>query len=95
MVATGNRRVQNTVPVPVPLQTRAVYLRGHSLPCHSLHALWSHGKEFIPTNLYVNLMIMIKNVIFCVAKAKVNDPDGEFWIILLGTDQLEELFSIP
>jgi hypothetical protein len=44
------------------------------------------GKEFIPTNLYVDLMIIIKNVIFCVAKAKVDDPDGEFWVILLGTD---------
>jgi hypothetical protein len=54
----------------------------------------SAGKEFIPTNLYVDLMIMIKNVIFCVAKAKVEDPEGEFWIILLGTDRLEELFGI-
>jgi len=52
------------------------------------------GKEFIPTNLYIDLMIMIKNVLFCVAKAKVDDPDGEFWIILLGTDRLEELFGI-
>ena len=37
---------------------------------------------------------MIKNVLFCVAKAKIDDPDGEFWIILLGTDRLEELFGI-
>src|SRR5258705_3058813 len=39
-------------------------------------------------------MIMIKNVIFCVAKAKVDNPEGEFWLILLGTDRLEELFGI-
>ena len=52
------------------------------------------GKEFIPTNLYIDLMIMIKNVLFCVAKAKIDNPDGEFWIILLGTDRLEELFGI-
>jgi len=52
------------------------------------------GKQFIPTNLYTNLMIMVKNVIFSVAKAKVDDPDGEFWLILLGTDRLEELFGI-
>jgi len=37
---------------------------------------------------------MIKNVFFCVAKAKVDDWDGSFWIILLGTDRLEELFGI-
>ena len=52
------------------------------------------GKDFIPTNLYIDLMIMIKNVLFCLAKAKIDDPDGEFWIILLGTDRLEELFGI-
>ena len=52
------------------------------------------GKDFIPTNLYIDLMIMIKNVLFCMAKGKIDDPDGEFWIILLGTDRLEELFGI-
>jgi hypothetical protein len=39
-------------------------------------------------------MIMIKNVYFCVAKAKIDDPDGHFWIILLGTDRLEVLYGI-
>ena len=52
------------------------------------------GKDFIPTNLYIDLMIMIKNVLFCMAKAKIDDPDGEFWLILLGTDRLKELFGI-
>ncbi|KAF8810813.1 hypothetical protein BYT27DRAFT_7221830 [Phlegmacium glaucopus] len=52
------------------------------------------GKEFIPTNLYIGLMIMIKNAIFSIAKAIIDNPDGEFWLILLGTDQLEELFGI-
>ncbi|KAF8815932.1 hypothetical protein BYT27DRAFT_7230107 [Phlegmacium glaucopus] len=51
------------------------------------------GKDFIPTNLYIDLMLMIKNVLFSVAKAKVDDPDGEFWIILLRTDWLEERFG--
>ncbi|KAF8162670.1 hypothetical protein B0H34DRAFT_631332, partial [Crassisporium funariophilum] len=43
---------------------------------------------------YVDLMIMIKNVLFCVAKAQIDNPDGELWIILLATDHLEELFGI-
>ncbi|KAF8165869.1 hypothetical protein B0H34DRAFT_671602 [Crassisporium funariophilum] len=51
-------------------------------------------KDFLPTNLYVDLVLMIKNVLFCVAKAKADDPNGEFWIILLGTDCLKELFGI-
>jgi hypothetical protein len=51
-------------------------------------------KDFIPTNLYIDLMIMIKNVLFSIAKAKVDDPNGCLCIILLGTDRLEELFGI-
>jgi hypothetical protein len=51
-------------------------------------------KEFIPTHLFIDVMIMIKNVLFYVAKAKIDDLDGEFWLILLGTDRLEELFGI-
>ncbi|KAF8214787.1 hypothetical protein K438DRAFT_1484398, partial [Mycena galopus ATCC 62051] len=43
---------------------------------------------------YVNLMIMIKNTFFCVAKVKINIPDGEFFLILLGTDRLEVLFGL-
>uniref|UniRef100_A0A0W0FSJ2 Uncharacterized protein n=1 Tax=Moniliophthora roreri TaxID=221103 RepID=A0A0W0FSJ2_MONRR len=33
-------------------------------------------------------------MLFCIAKAKVNDPDGWFWVILLGTDRLKTLFGI-
>lgn len=66
-----------------------------SASAHLALALYAlAGKDFIPTNLYIDMMIMIKNVIFSIAKAKVDDPDGEFWIILLGTDRLEELFGI-
>ena len=66
-----------------------------SAAAHLALALYKQAsKEFIPTGLYVDLMIMIKNVIFCIAKAKVDDPNGEFFPIQLGTDRLEELFGI-
>lgn len=66
-----------------------------SAAAHLYLLLFRHaGKKFIPTDLYVDLMIMIKNVYFCVAKAKVDNPIGSFWIIQLGTDRLEELFGI-
>ncbi|KAJ6538246.1 hypothetical protein B0H10DRAFT_2448843, partial [Mycena sp. CBHHK59/15] len=51
-------------------------------------------KEALPTLLFTDIMIMIKNAYFCVAKAKVDDRTGNFWLILLGTDRLEELFGI-
>lgn len=38
-------------------------------------------------------MTMIKNMYFCVAKTQIDDPEGEFWIILLGSDPLETLFG--
>ncbi|KAH8987653.1 hypothetical protein EDB92DRAFT_1933085 [Lactarius akahatsu] len=49
--------------------------------------------DFIPTALYVNLIMMVKNVFFCVAKAKIDTPNNDFSIVLLGTDCLENLFS--
>jgi hypothetical protein len=66
-----------------------------SAVAHLALALYKQaGKEFIPNGLYIDTMIMVKNIIFCVAKAKIDDPDGEFFPIQLGTDRLEELFGI-
>ncbi len=49
----------------------------------------------MPTQLYSDIQIMIKNVYFCVAKAKVVDPDiAHFYAILLGTNWLEVTFGI-
>ena len=49
--------------------------------------------EFIPVQTFFDVMSMIKNVYFCVAKTQVDDPTGSFWIILLGTDGLEKVFG--
>ncbi|KAJ7799158.1 hypothetical protein B0H14DRAFT_3092842 [Mycena olivaceomarginata] len=66
-----------------------------SAAAHLLLLLYRDGqKDAIPTLLYTDIMIMIKNAYFCVVKAKVDDPTGKFWLILLGTDRLEELFGI-
>lgn len=68
-----------------------------SAAAHLLLALFAKDcveTSLMPTQLYINIMIMIKNVYFCVAKAKVDDPDGSFWIILLETDHLETLYGI-
>ncbi len=51
-------------------------------------------KDFFPTLLFGDIEIMIKNTYFCVARSKVDNPDGVFYIILLGTDGLEKLFGI-
>lgn len=50
--------------------------------------------KFMPAQSYIDIMLMIKNVYFCVAKAKVDNPSGKFYIILLGTDRIEVFFGL-
>ncbi|KAF6747646.1 hypothetical protein DFP72DRAFT_821447 [Ephemerocybe angulata] len=66
-----------------------------SAAAHLLFVLYkTSGKEFIPTQLYIDLILMIKNVFFSVAKAKVDTPHACFFIVQLGTDRLEIHFGI-
>ena len=66
-----------------------------SAAAHLCLALYhKHGTKFLPSLLYTDIMIMIKNVWFCIAKMKVDDSAGSFYLMLLGTDRLEELFGI-
>ncbi|KAI9432596.1 hypothetical protein H4582DRAFT_1790557, partial [Lactarius indigo] len=48
----------------------------------------------MPTQSYVDIMIMVKNVFYCIAKAKVDNPHGNFYPVLLGTDRLETFFGL-
>jgi hypothetical protein len=48
----------------------------------------------MPNQSYVDIMVMIKNVYYCVVKAKVDNPNGKFYIVLLGTDHLESFFGL-
>ena len=60
-------------------------------------ALYVHNDAkslFILNTLFVDIGIMVKNVFFCVAKAKTDHPMVPFFIVLLGTDRLETLFGI-
>ena len=43
----------------------------------------------MPTQLYIDIMIMIKNAYFCVTKTKADNPNGNFWVVILGTDRLK------
>jgi hypothetical protein len=63
---------------------------------HLALALYVHEDacvNFLPTTLYCDIILMIKNVFFCVAKAKADTPNDNFNIVLLGTDRLETLFG--
>ncbi|KAJ7501335.1 hypothetical protein B0H11DRAFT_2373455 [Mycena galericulata] len=52
------------------------------------------GTSLMANQTFVNIMLMIKNAFFCVAKAKIDIPDSEFFLILLGTNREEKLFGL-
>lgn len=65
-----------------------------SAAAHIILALYHKDKgNFIPVQSYFDVMCMIKNVYFCVAKAQRDNPAGRFFIVLLGTDGLEKVFG--
>ncbi|KZS97047.1 hypothetical protein SISNIDRAFT_406124, partial [Sistotremastrum niveocremeum HHB9708] len=61
---------------------------------HLVLSLYSSERgRFMPVQLFYDTMACIKSVYVCVAKTILVNPDGEFWIILLGTDALEKSFG--
>jgi hypothetical protein len=78
--------------VNLSLHEQLVHL---SALAHLYLAIYSIEKgNFVPSQLYFDVQTWIKNAFFCVAKTKLDDPDGEFWLIQLGTDALEHLFGV-
>ncbi|KAF8874313.1 hypothetical protein CPB84DRAFT_1853644 [Gymnopilus junonius] len=77
--------------VELSLHDQLVHL---SAAAHLILAMYHKDKgDFIPVQTFFDVMSMIKNVHFCVAKTQIDDPEGSFWIILLGTDGLEKVFG--
>ena len=67
-----------------------------SATAHMAYVFFMHENarsSYIPSTLYQDIQIMVKNAYFCVAKTKHDNPEGKFFLILLGTDQLEWLFG--
>lgn len=77
--------------VNLSLQEQLIHL---STAAHTaLQVYHTDGTLFIPSQLMCDLMLAIKNVYFSVAKFKIDNPAGQFYIILLGTDRLESVFG--
>ena len=61
---------------------------------HLICACWiRHGNSFMSGALYADGQAIIKNIIFSLAKQQVLDETKDFYIILDGTDRLEQVFS--
>ncbi|KIM71403.1 hypothetical protein PILCRDRAFT_82813, partial [Piloderma croceum F 1598] len=66
-----------------------------SSAAHLIMAIYSSDKgSRMPSQKYFDWMTTIKNVYFCVVKTQIDDKEGKFWIILIGTDPLERVFSM-
>ena len=48
----------------------------------------------MPSLTFKDIILLIKNTYFCVAKAKIRTPDGKFYLVLNGTDRLESTFGM-
>jgi hypothetical protein len=74
------------------LQEQLVHLSaaGHLL----LQLYHTHKGDFIPSQLMFDTAVMIKNAFLCVAKTKVDNPSGKFYLCQLGDDCLEDAFGI-
>lgn len=92
---TVGRLFQNLLEVYTSVTlTLSEQLKRLSFVAHLTMLLYAKNKgAFIPVQLYQDLQTMVKNAYFCVAKTQVDDPDGEFWIVLCGTDRLETTFG--
>jgi hypothetical protein len=68
-----------------------------SAAAHLAFLLYRHNSastRFMPRQSYIDIVLMIKNVYFCVAKMKVDNPTTNFYLISLGTDRLETFFGL-
>ncbi|KAI9433597.1 hypothetical protein H4582DRAFT_2060981 [Lactarius indigo] len=80
--------------VDLDLDQQLIHLSAAAHMAFFLYRDCSARTQFMPMQSYVDIMIMIKNVFYCVAKAKVDNPHGKFYPILLGTDRLETFFGL-
>ncbi|KAF8264315.1 hypothetical protein EI94DRAFT_1492538, partial [Lactarius quietus] len=48
----------------------------------------------MPSLTFKDLILLVKNIYFCVAKVKIHALDSSFYLILKGTDRLESTFGI-
>ena len=61
---------------------------------HLICACWTrHRNSFMSGALYTDSQVIIKNIIFLLAKQQVLNETKDFYIILNGTDCLEQVFS--
>ena len=61
---------------------------------HLICACWiRHGNSFMSGALYADGQAIVKNIVFSLVKQQILNETQDFYIILDGTDRLEQVFS--
>ncbi|KAH9034598.1 hypothetical protein EDB85DRAFT_1863906 [Lactarius pseudohatsudake] len=82
------------VQVSLTLHEQLVHLSAAAHLATYLFTAKGARNKAMPSLTFKDLILLVKNAYFCVAKAKINTPDGNFYLILIGTDRLESTFGI-
>lgn len=77
-----------------PHMTLSEQLTSLATTAHLLLVLYrKSGTSLMPGQLYYDTQSDIKSAFFCVAKQQLLNPEGEFFLLQLGTDRLEGQFG--
>ncbi|KAH8980974.1 hypothetical protein EDB86DRAFT_3133864 [Lactarius hatsudake] len=82
------------VQVSLSLHEQLVHLSAAAHLAMFLFTAKSARSKAMPSLTFKDLVLLVKNAYFCVAKVKIYTPDGDFYLILNGTDRLESTFGI-
>ncbi|KAH9068269.1 hypothetical protein EDB83DRAFT_2222807, partial [Lactarius deliciosus] len=82
------------VQVSLSLHEQLVHLSAAAHLATFLFTAKGARSKAMPSLTFKDLVLLVKNAYFCVAKAKIYTPDGDFYLILNGTDRLESTFGI-
>ncbi|KAH9016244.1 hypothetical protein EDB84DRAFT_1567344 [Lactarius hengduanensis] len=74
------------VQVSLSLHEQLVHLSAAAHLATFLFTAKSARSKAMPSLTFKDIVLLVKNAYFCVAKAKIYTPDGDFYLILNGTD---------
>ena len=82
------------VQVTLSLHDQLVHLSAAAHLATYLFTVDDARSKAMPSLTFKDLILLVKNAYFCVAKAKICSPDSNFYLILNGTDRLESTFGV-
>src|ERR1700677_1736686 len=82
------------VQVSLSLHDQLVHLSAAAHLTVYLFTAHNARSKAMPSLTFKDIVLLVKNAYFCVAKVKICIPDGKFYLILNGTNRLESTFGM-